>query len=209
MMPTTLLFPRLWFNGNLLGAFLILDTIELPSIRWTIHMSPGGCTRDNDTSRPFRTYAGTPNGSWPAATGWSVTCQSGFLGSTGMSREFLGLLQTLSLLWRMTWPMPSRSLLYMSSAISIGVIRFRITSRGLILKGTWDGSLEYHILLWTPLPAIPDYAAAAPPRPVPPYEEVIIEQQWARHPPDPYQIISNIRARVDGAMRHPAVFHNP
>jgi len=31
------------------------------------------------------------------------------------------------------------------------IIGFRITSRGLILGGTWDGSLEYHILLWTPL----------------------------------------------------------
>jgi len=60
-----------------------------------------------------------------------------------------------------------------------------------------------------PLAAIPDYAAAAPPRPVPPYEEVILEQQWARHPPHPYQIINNIRARVDGAMGHPALFHNP
>ena len=35
-----------------------------------------------------------------------------------------------------------------------------------------------------PPAAIPDYAAVAPPRHVPPYEEVIIEQQWARHPPD-------------------------
>lgn len=60
-----------------------------------------------------------------------------------------------------------------------------------------------------PPAAIPDYVAAAPPRPVPPYEEVIVKQQWVRHPPDPYQIINNIRARVDGAMGHPAVFHNP
>ena len=60
-----------------------------------------------------------------------------------------------------------------------------------------------------PPAAIPDYAADAPPRPVPPYEEVIVEQQWVGHPPDPYQIISNIRARVDGAMEHPDVFCNP
>jgi len=150
MMPTTLLLPRLWVNGNLPGAFLILDTTELPLIHWTILMSPGGRTRDDDTSRPFRTYAGTPDGSWPATTWWSITCQSGFLGSTGMSRHGPGLLQTLRLLRQMTWPRPSRSLLYMSSAISRGVIRFRITSRGLILGGTWDGSLEYRILLWTP-----------------------------------------------------------
>ena len=36
-----------------------------------------------------------------------------------------------------------------------------------------------------------------------------MEQQWAKHPPDPYQIINNIISRVDGAMGHPAVFHNP
>jgi len=151
MMPTTLLLPRLWVNGNLPGAFLILDTTELPLIRWTILMSPGGRTRDGNTSRSFRTYAGTPNGSWPTATGWSVTCHSGSLGSTSMSRHGPGLLQTLRLLQQMTWPRPSQSLLYMSSAISRGVIRFWITSRGLILGGTWNGSLEYHILLWTPL----------------------------------------------------------
>jgi len=60
-----------------------------------------------------------------------------------------------------------------------------------------------------PPAAIPDYAADAPLHPIPPYEEVIVEQQWARHPPDSYQIISNIRARVDSAMGHPDVFGNP
>jgi len=65
-----------------------------------------------------------------------------------------------------------------------------------------------HPIVNPPVP-IPDYAADAPPRPVPPYEEVLVEQQWAKHHPDSYQIISNIRARVDGAMTHPVVFHNP
>jgi len=92
MRTTTLLFLRLSVNGNLPGAFLILDTTKMSLIRWTILMSPGGRTRDDDTSRPFRTYAGIPDGSWLAATGWSVTCQSGFLGSTDMSRLFSGLL---------------------------------------------------------------------------------------------------------------------
>jgi len=36
-----------------------------------------------------------------------------------------------------------------------------------------------------PPAAIPDYAVDAPPCPVLPYEEVIVEQQWVRHPPDP------------------------
>jgi len=151
MMPTTLLLPRLWVNGNLPGAFLILDTTKMSSIRWTILMSSRGRTRDDDTLCPFRTYVGTPDRSWPAKTEGSVTCQSGFLGSTGMSRLGLGLLQTLGILRQMTWPRSSWSLLYMSLAINRGVIWFQITSRGLILGGTWDGSLEYHILLWTPL----------------------------------------------------------
>ena len=71
----------------------------------------------------------------------------------------------------------------------------------------WFVTVSHPIV--NPPAAIPDYAVVAPPRPVLPYEEVIVEQQWARNPPDSYQIISNIRARVDGAMRHPALFHNP
>jgi len=194
--PTVALLMSQWKPP---GAFLILDTTEMSLIRWTILMSPGGRTRDDDTSRPFKTYAATLDGSWPTESGWSVNCQSGFLGSTGMSRHDPGLLQTLRLLRQMTWLRPSRSLLYMSSAISIGVIRFRLTSRELIL-----GS---HPIV-NPPAAIPDYAVDSPPRHIPPYEEVHVEQKWARHPPNPYQIISNISARVDGAMAHPNVFHN-
>jgi len=41
---------------------------------------------------------------------------------------------------------------------------------------------------------------------VPPYEEVIVEQQWARQVPDPLQIIDNIKHRADIAMTHPDVF---
>jgi len=48
-------------------------------------MSSGGRTRDDETLRPFRTDVGTLDGSWPTKTGGSVTFQSGFLGSTGMS----------------------------------------------------------------------------------------------------------------------------
>ena len=59
-----------------------------------------------------------------------------------------------------------------------------------------------------PPAAIPDYTADAHHRPVPPYKKVIVEQQWVRHPPDPYQIISNIRAKMDSAMGHPDVFRN-
>jgi len=36
------------------------------------------------------------------------------------------------------------------------------------------------------------------PRPV--YKEVIVEQRWDKHLPDPFQVIQNIRAVVDGAM---------
>jgi len=71
----------------------------------------------------------------------------------------------------------------------------------------WFVAVSHPIV--NPHAVIPDYAAGAPLRPVPPYEEVIVEQPWVRHPPDPYQIISNIRARVNSAMGHPDVFGNP
>jgi len=48
----------------------------------------------------------------------------------------------------------------------------------------WFVAVSHPIV--NPPAAIPDYAAAAPPRPVHSYEEVIVEQQWVRHPPDPY-----------------------
>ena len=43
-----------------------------------------------------------------------------------------------------------------------------------------------------PPAVVPHYTTDAHLRPIPPYKEVIVEQQWARHHPDPYQIISNI-----------------
>ena len=79
-------------------------------------------------------------------------------------------------------------------------------------RGHTKGYMRWFVRVSHPIvdppAAIPDYAVDAPPRHVPPYEEVIVEQQWARHPPDPYQIINNIRARVDGTMGHPDVFRN-
>jgi len=38
----------------------------------------------------------------------------------------------------------------------------------------------------SPPAAILNYIVDVHPRPVPPYEEVIVEQQWVRHPLDPY-----------------------
>jgi len=51
---------------------------------------------------------------------------------------------------------------------------------------------------------VPEYAV---PKPV--YEEILVEQQCVRHPPDPFQIIGNTRARVENAMRIPDVTSNP
>ncbi|RHN66929.1 putative immunoglobulin/major histocompatibility complex [Medicago truncatula] len=165
----------------------------MPLIQWTILMSSGCRTRDNETLRPFRTYASAPDGSWPANTRGYVTCQSGFLGSTSMSKLFPGLLQTLGLLRQGTWLWPSQSLLYMSSASRRGVIYFCRVSHPIM----------------NPPASIPDYTVDAHHRHVPPYEEVLVEQQWVRHPPDPYKIFINMRARVESAMGHPDVFSNP
>ena len=60
-----------------------------------------------------------------------------------------------------------------------------------------------HSLMIGPAP-VPGYTI---PRPV--YEEVIVEQQRTRHPPDPFQVIDNIRARVENAMGIPDVVSNP
>jgi hypothetical protein len=49
MISMTLLLPRLWIDGNLPEALLILDTTEMPLIRWSILMSSGGRTRDDET----------------------------------------------------------------------------------------------------------------------------------------------------------------
>jgi len=72
---------------------------------------------------------------------------------------------------------------------------------------SWFYRVSHPIM--NPHAVIPDYTTDAHPRPVPPYEEVIVEQQWARQPPDPYQIINNFRARVDSEMGHPDLFGNP
>ncbi|KEH33970.1 hypothetical protein MTR_3g456010 [Medicago truncatula] len=53
------------------------------------------------------------------------------------------------------------------------------------------------------------YPVAECTTPVPPYEEIIVEQQWVRELSDPLQIIDNIRRRVNSAMSHPDVFTHP
>ena len=45
--------------------------------------------------------------------------------------------------------------------------------------------------------------------PAPPYEEVIVVQQWPRQVSDPLQIIDNVKSIVDSAMEVPDVFINP
>jgi len=44
---------------------------------------------------------------------------------------------------------------------------------------------------------------------VPPYEEINVQQQWARQVPNPLQIIANIDARVESVMEPPDVFMSP
>jgi len=60
-----------------------------------------------------------------------------------------------------------------------------------------------HPLKIGPAP-VPEYAVL---RPV--YEEILVEQQCDRYPPNPFQIIDNIRARVENAMVIPDVTSNP
>jgi len=60
-----------------------------------------------------------------------------------------------------------------------------------------------------PPAAVIEYAADAHPRPVPPYEVVIVQQQWASDPPDPFQVIGSMRGIVEHALQIPKVVSNP
>jgi len=92
----------------------------------------------------------------------------------------------------------------MSLASRTGVTRSR---RG----DGWAHSVGYmkwfyhvsHPLIVSPTP-VPKHVA---PRPV--YQEVIVEQEWASHSPNPFPIIGNMRTRVEHAMEIPEVVSNP
>jgi len=43
-------------------------------------------------------------------------------------------------------------------------------------------------------------------RPV--YQDILVDQDWARHPPDPRQVISTMRDKVEHAMQIPEVVSN-
>ena len=60
-----------------------------------------------------------------------------------------------------------------------------------------------HPLIVGPAP-VPKYVV---PRPV--YQEIVVEQEWARHPPNPFQVIDDIRGKVEHAMEIPEVVSNP
>jgi len=45
------------------------------------------------------------------------------------------------------------------------------------------------------------------PRPV--YQGILVDQEWAKHPPDPLQVISSIRDGVEHAMQILEVVSNP
>jgi hypothetical protein len=71
-----------------------------------------------------------------------------------------------------------------------------------------DGYIKwfYHVshpLIVAPAP-VPEYVV---PRPV--YQEILVEQEWARYPLNPLQVISSMRANVEHAMEIPEVVSNP
>jgi len=45
------------------------------------------------------------------------------------------------------------------------------------------------------------------PRPI--YQDILVDQEWARHPPDPLQVITSMRGRVEHVMQIPKVVSNP
>jgi len=41
------------------------------------------------------------------------------------------------------------------------------------------------------------------------YQDILVDQDWARHPPDPLQVNSSMRDIVEHAMEIPEVVSNP
>jgi len=66
----------------------------------------------------------------------------------------------------------------------------------------WFYRVSYHV--FSQVAPIAEYTTH-----VPPYEEVIVEQQFARQVPDPLHIIDNIRCIMDIVMTYPDVFTHP
>ena len=93
------------------------------------------------------------------------------------------------------WLSPSWILLSMSLSSKRGVIQITDNIK-------WFYRVSHPIM--SASAPVAEYTAS-----VPPYEKVIVEQQWARHLPNPFQIIDNIRRKVEGAMEIPDVFSNP
>jgi len=60
-----------------------------------------------------------------------------------------------------------------------------------------------HPLIVKPAPE-PDIVM---PRPV--YQDILVNQDWARHPPDSLQVISSMKDRVEHVMEIPEVVSNP
>jgi len=41
------------------------------------------------------------------------------------------------------------------------------------------------------------------------YQDILVDQDWARHPPNPLHVISSMQRRVEHAMQIPEVVSNP
>ena len=121
-----------------------------------------------------------------------------------MFRKFPDLLLRLCLLPQEMWLLPSWGLLCMSFPSSRGVTRSLTTSLGSIQIGTLGGFTVYpHPLIVNPAPELDNVT----PRPV--YQDILVDQEWARHPPDPLQVIRSIKGKVEHAMQIPGVVSNP
>jgi len=192
----------MWVDGHLKGGLLILNTSEACWIAWSIVMSPGGRTSADETW--FMTCAGTLDGSWPTNRGWCVTCRSGFWDSTNMFRPFPDLLLRSCLLPQQMWLLPSWSLLSMS-------LPQQHRGHQVPDEEPWRHSDRYirwfyrvsHPIIVNP-PLEPEITMS---RHV--YHDVLVDQDWGRHPPDPRQVLSTMRDRAEHAFQILEVVSNP
>ena len=66
----------------------------------------------------------------------------------------------------------------------------------------WFYHVSHPIIVNPPLE--PEIAV---PRPI--YHDVLVDQDWGRHPPDPRQVLSTMRDRVEHTLQIPEVVSNP
>lgn len=152
-------------------------------------MPSGGRTRIIGTLLCFMIFVGTPAGSLPTVQRGAFTCRSGFSDNTDICRPFPDLLPMFVALNPEDVVVAFQdSILHVLSQADRG--RQIAADQWRCRKGyiAWFYSVSH--------PIMSDHAPIAEyPAPIPPYEEVIFQEKYARQVPDPLQIIGKLHCQ--------------